>query len=82
MTAGNKTGDSFFPDPNHLKKLANYRMPFGKYKGQLLVNIPEPYYVWFYQKGFPKGALGAMLQEMYEIKLNGLEGLIKPLIER
>ncbi|HBR52800.1 MAG TPA: hypothetical protein DEA82_00895 [Flavobacteriaceae bacterium] len=82
MEAGNKGNASFTPDPNHLKKLANYKMPFGKYKGQLLVNIPEPYYVWFYQKGFPKGTLGSLLQEMYEIKLNGLEGLIRPFIER
>jgi hypothetical protein len=72
------TGSS--PDPKHLEELANYKMPFGKYKGQLLVKIPEPYYVWFKQKGFPEGKLGRMLQEMYEIKLNGLEGLLKPLI--
>jgi len=64
----------------HLLKLANYRMPFGKYEGRLLVNLPEPYLVWFKQKGFPKGELGNLLQEMYEIKLNGLEGLLKPLI--
>ncbi len=70
-------------DPKeHLKKLANTKMPFGKYKGHYLVNIPEPYYVWFRQKGFPPGKLGDMLQEMYEIKANGLEGLIRPLIEK
>ena len=66
----------------HLILLANTRMPFGKYKGRLLVNIPEPYFVWFRQKGFPEGKLGSMLHEMYEIKVNGLEGLLKPLIRR
>lgn len=74
MNAGNN------PNPKHLEELANYKMPFGKYKGQLLVKIPEPYYVWFKQKGFPEGKLGRMLEEMYEIKVNGLEGLLKPLI--
>lgn len=66
----------------HLVKLANTRMPFGKYKGWYLVNIPEPYYVWFRQKGFPEGSMGNLLREMYEIKVNGLESLIKPLIRR
>ncbi len=65
----------------HLIKLANTRMPFGKYKGRYLVDIPEPYYVWFRQKGFPPGQLGDLLKEMYEIKVNGLEKLIHPLKE-
>jgi uncharacterized protein (DUF3820 family) len=68
--------------PEHLVRLANYKMPFGKYKNRYLVNIPEPYYVWFKQKGFPPGTLGNLLQEMYEIKLNGLEDLIRPLIRK
>ncbi len=63
-----------------LIKLANMRMPYGKYKGQFLVHIPEPYYVWLRQKGFPAGKLGMQLQQMYEIKVNGLERLIYPLI--
>ena len=70
------------PDPNHLEELANYKMPFGKYKNQYLVNIPEPYYVWFKQKGFPEGKLGNLMREMYEIKVNGLEDLLKKLIKR
>lgn len=69
-------------DRNHLIVLANYRMPFGKYKGKLLVNIPEEYYTWFSQKGFPQGKLGSLMQEMNEIKINGLEELLRPLIER
>ncbi len=56
-------------------------MPFGKYKGRLLVDLPEAYLVWFKLKGFPKGKLGNLLQAMHEIKLNGLEPLIRK-IER
>jgi uncharacterized protein (DUF3820 family) len=51
-------------------------MPFGKYKGEYLVDIPEYYYTWFKQKGFPEGKLGFMMQQMHEIKINGLESLI------
>jgi len=76
MTAGNN------PDPKHLVELANYKMPFGKYKDQYLVNIPEAYFTWFKQKGFPEGKLGRMMREMDEIKINGLEGLLKKLIEK
>jgi uncharacterized protein len=67
------------PDAEALYELANYRMPFGKYKGTRLVDLPEPYVVWFRQKGFPKGKLGDLLQAMYEIKLNGLEDVLAPL---
>lgn len=63
----------------HLKALANTKMPFGKYKDYYLIDIPEYYYVWFRQKGFPKGKLGLQMQEIYEIKINGLEDLIRPL---
>ena len=60
-----------------LIELANTRMPFGKYKDRLLVDLPEPYLVWFKQKGFPKGKLGKMLEQMLEIKINGLEYIIR-----
>lgn len=83
MSVGNKSVTSKNePDPQHLIELANYKMPFGKYKDEYLVNIPESYYVWFQQKGFPDGKLGRMMREMNEIKINGLEALIKPLIEK
>ena len=83
MSAGNKEQHpSSFPDPKHLVELANYKMPFGKYKGQYLVHIPEPYFTWFKQKGFPDGKLGRMMREMDELKVNGLEGLLKKLIEK
>ncbi|NJO91898.1 MAG: DUF3820 family protein [Chloroflexia bacterium] len=52
-------------------------MPFGKYKGRFIIDLPEPYLVWFRQKGFPKGKLGELLALAYEIKLNGLEGMVK-----
>lgn len=61
---------------DNLIELAHYKMPFGKYKGYYLVDVPEYYYVWYKQKGFPAGKLGRLLHEMYEIKLNGLEPLI------
>jgi len=62
--------------PEILIELAHYKMPFGKYKNFDLIDIPEYYYVWFKQKGFPEGKLGQMMEQMYEIKLNGLEELI------
>lgn len=64
------------PDKEKLIELAHYRMPFGKFKGRYLVDLPEPYLVWFNQKGFPNGKLGLLLRSMFEIKVNGLEGLI------
>lgn len=66
-------------DPELLLKLARYRMPFGKYEGRLLIDLPEPYVVWFASKGFPKGELGELLAIVHEIKVNGLEYLFEPL---
>lgn len=71
-----------FPNKQALIDLANARMPFGKYQGKLLIQIPEPYYVWYRQKGFPQGKLGDQLAMMYEIKANGLEKLIWPLVAK
>lgn len=62
-----------------LQQLVSMKMPFGKFKGRLLCDLPEPYLVWFKQQGFPEGKLGVLLETIYEIKLNGLEGLLKPL---
>lgn len=59
-----------------LIELAHYKMPFGKYKDRYLVDVPEYYYVWFKQKGFPEGKLGRMMTQMHDIKINGLEELI------
>ncbi len=69
-------------DPEILIKLAAMKMPFGKYKGFLLIDLPEPYVVWFSQRGFPRGELGQMLGMVYEIKVNGLEYLFEPLREK
>jgi uncharacterized protein len=65
-----------------LLKLANTRMPFGKYKGHFLIQIPEHYLVWMKGQGFPPGKLGDQLQLILEIKVNGLEPLIYPLIKK
>ena len=67
------------PDPNLLIQITQIKMPFGKYKGNLLCNLPVSYLEWFEQKGFPEGKLGILLQTIYEIKLNGLEYLLDPL---
>ena len=61
-------------------KIAQTRMPFGKYTGTLLVKLPEAYVAWFWRKGFPEGELGQMLAIVYEIKLNRLEYLFDPLL--
>lgn len=66
-------------NPEILQELVHIRMPFGKYKGRLLCDLPEHYLLWFHQKGFPPGKLGMLLSTMYEIKLNGLEYLLVPL---
>jgi uncharacterized protein len=66
-------------NPQALIELAGTRMPFGKYKDRFLCDLPEPYLVWFHQKGFPPGKLGTQLSAIYEIKVNGLEYLLQPL---
>ena len=65
-----------------LVDLANARMPFGKYQGKLLVEIPENYLIWYQGKGFPAGKLGNQLAQMLSIKTNGLENLIYPLVRK
>jgi uncharacterized protein (DUF3820 family) len=74
-----KASPPVLPDKNAFLKLAQATMPFGKYAGYRLVDLPEPYVVWLSRKGFPKGELGEMLSTVYEIKVNGLEYLFKPL---
>jgi uncharacterized protein (DUF3820 family) len=66
------------PDPDVFRKLMTATMPFGKYAGSRLVDLPEPYVVWFRQKGFPGGELGMLLETVYTIKANGLEYLFRP----
>lgn len=62
-----------------LKKLVTMEMPYGKYKGRLLADLPGHYLNWFAREGFPKGELGRLLQLMQEIDHNGLSALLKPL---
>lgn len=69
-----------FSDKKLLIETINQTMPFGKYAGSKLLNLPEPYLVWFNSKGFPEGKLGQQLALIYEIKLNGLEAMLKPLL--
>ena len=70
------------PDKQFLIKLAHTKMPFGKYEGRYLIDLPEYYVVWYHNKGFPKGKLGDMLLQVYELKLNGLEYLIRDIQKR
>jgi uncharacterized protein len=65
--------------PQTLVELVTTRMPFGKYAGRLLCDLPVSYLEWFNRKGFPPSKLGTQLAVMYEIKANGLEYLLKPL---
>ena len=67
------------PDSEMLTTLVSMPMPFGKYKGTLLCDLPVPYLEWFHREGFPKGKLGMLLATIYEIKINGLEQLLEPL---
>lgn len=74
-----QAGTELLSDPELLLKLANYRMPYGKYATRRLIDLPEPYVIWFSSKGFPNGELGKMLRIVHEIKINGLEYLFEPL---
>ncbi|RBQ04943.1 DUF3820 family protein [Pedobacter miscanthi] len=66
-------------DPTLLLDLVKMQMPYGKYKGYLICNIPESYLLWYNDKGFPKGKLGDLMATMFEIRVNGLEYLLTPL---
>lgn len=69
-----------FPDPNaDLEKLLTLRMPYGKYKGRALADLPGNYLQWFARQGFPAGEIGRLLALAYELDHNGLRDLLNPL---
>ena len=74
------------PDPSilgfteeHLVKLANWQMPFGKYSGRALIDLPEEYLFWFQKNDFPKGELGDLMKFCLDLKIEGLDSLVRPL---
>lgn len=69
-------------DKQFLIDVSKMRMPYGKYKGTFLIDLPEHYIVWYHNKGFPQGKLGKMLGLVYELKLNGLEDIIREVKRR
>ena len=66
-------------NPNDLQLLVSREMPYGKYKGRRIADLPGNYLTWFAREGFPKGELGRLLALMHEIDHNGLSDLLKPL---
>ncbi|MGE8434172.1 MULTISPECIES: DUF3820 family protein [Chryseobacterium] len=66
-------------NPEILKEICVFKMPFGKYEGTILVDLPISYLEWFHRNGMPKGKLGMQLATVYEIKLNGLMELLAPI---
>jgi len=69
-------------DQQFLIDLAKMKMPFGKYKGRFLIDLPEYYIVWYKTKGFPSGKLGRQMELVYELQLNGLEEMVRELRKR
>jgi len=69
-----------FSNKEELIELANAQMPFGKYQGKLLLKIPEPYLLWLIGKEIANGKLAIQLHQIMEVKLNGLESILEPLI--
>jgi uncharacterized protein (DUF3820 family) len=69
-------------DAESLEQLVTRSMPYGKYQGRLLADLPGSYLNWFAREGFPKGELGRLLALMHEIDHNGLADLLTPLRQR
>lgn len=69
-------GDEIVPDPHLLIELLQVKMPFGKYAGRVLIDLPEEYLGWFSNKGWPEGKLGRQMALVYEMQMNGLEKLL------
>ena len=75
-------GEYELPSGETLLELQAMRMPFGKYRGRAVLDLPEAYLLWFRQKGLPKGKLGQMMGLALEIKINGLDGLVQEALGR
>jgi len=69
-------------DSTFLIKLVQAKMPFGRYKDRYITTLPTHYLEWFSRKGFPKGQLGQYLATMFEIKTNGLDDILKPIVKK
>jgi len=69
-------------NPNDLELLLTREMPYGKYKGRLIADLPGHYLAWFAREGFPAGEVGRLLALMHELDHNGLSGLLEPLRKR
>ncbi|MCC5940522.1 MAG: DUF3820 family protein [Balneolaceae bacterium] len=67
-------------DPTFLIRLVNARMPYGRFKGRFITELPVFYLEWIHRKGYPSGSLGQYLATMHEVKINGLEHILKPII--
>ena len=66
-------------NPEMLERLVRVQMPYGKYKGRIIADLPGNYLNWFAREGFPKGEIGQLLALMQELDHNGLSGLLEPL---
>lgn len=79
LRAGNSHRNSEMLEKENLIKLARMQMPFGKYAGRVLIDLPEEYLLWFDKKGFPSGELGDLLKLCLALKIEGLDSVVKPL---
>ena len=66
-------------NPETLERLVRVQMPYGKYKGRLIADLPGNYLNWFAREGFPKGDLGRLIALMHELDHNGLSELLEPI---
>jgi hypothetical protein len=82
VSAAHDAIDPFAMKPEDLERLVTQTMPYGKYKGRLIADLPGNYLNWFARVGFPPGDLGQLLALMQEIDHNGLSGLLQPLRRR
>ncbi|MDG1682461.1 MAG: DUF3820 family protein [Flavobacteriaceae bacterium] len=71
-----------FQDKQILIDLSKMKMPFGKYKGRYLIDLPEHYIIWYKNKGLPPGKLGKQLELVFELQLNGLENIVREIKKR